>query len=55
MVKLFHEIKKDEIGGACSMCGGRKVKRILMEKLKGRHNVEDHGVDGTIILDFLKK
>jgi hypothetical protein len=59
MVKLLYpgdQIKNDDTGEAHSIYEGkRNERRILMRKLKETDNVEDHGVDGNITLDLLKK
>jgi hypothetical protein len=48
---LGDKTEKNEMGGACSMYGERKVAyRMLVGKPEGKISLEDSGVDGSIIL-----
>jgi hypothetical protein len=41
------KIKKNELGRACSTCGGEEsAYRVLVRKSEGRDHLEDLGVDG---------
>ena len=44
-------MKKNEMGGACSMYWGRRgVYRVLVGKPEGKRHLEYPGIDGRIIL-----
>jgi hypothetical protein len=48
----LHQIKEDELGGACSMHGRDKnAYSILVGNLKGRDHLENLGLDGKIVLE----
>ena len=47
-------IKKNEMGRSCGMCGGRSgVYTVLVGKPGERNCLEDPGVDGRIILNWI--
>jgi len=49
------QIKKSEIGGACSTCGGRRDMHPVFSwgNLRDRDHLEDPGLDGRIILKWI--
>jgi hypothetical protein len=48
------QIKKNEVGGACSTYGeGRGAYRILVGRPEEGDHLEDPGVDGRIILKWI--
>jgi hypothetical protein len=50
------QIKKNEMGGASSMYDERRgAYRIFVGRPEGRNHLEDPGVDGTIILNWIFK
>jgi hypothetical protein len=50
------ELKKNEMGGSCSMYGGgRSAYRILVGRRERRNHLEDLDEDGRIILKLIDK
>jgi hypothetical protein len=45
-------MKKNEVGGLCDACGRheRCIQGFVWGALRGRHHLEDPGIDGRIIL-----
>jgi hypothetical protein len=48
------QIEKNEMGGACSMCGGEeRSKQSSGGKPEGKRHLEDPGIYGRIILRWI--
>jgi len=48
------QIKKNEVGGACSTYGERTgACGVLVRKSEGRSHMKDTGIDGRIILNWI--
>jgi hypothetical protein len=49
-------MEKNEMGGACSTCGGRRgAYRIMVRKPEGKNHLGDPVLDGRIILKWIFK
>jgi hypothetical protein len=47
------QINEDEMGGACSTHGKDMHTVLLFGNLKGRDHLEDVGIDGKVILEWI--